>query len=87
MQSHETCENVVRNTNKELEEGSESSRRFGGSITHPQNEVAFLFFVGFALPGTPQVLMFFEVLAFFCFGGDVSDGEEEKEQQEKRKNN
>ena len=52
-QCHETCENIVRNAKAELEEGPEKSAREGGSITHPQNEVAFSFFWGFVLPCAP----------------------------------
>ena len=49
--NHETCENVA-----ELENGTVKSARQWGSVTHPQNEVAFSAFLGFALPGAPWLL-------------------------------
>ena len=38
---------------KEPEKGQNNFAIFGGSITYPQNEVAFSAFFGFALPGAP----------------------------------
>ena len=54
LESHETCENVVRKDKKVLENGTAKSAHQWGSFTHPQNEVAFsVFFWVRSPPGAP----------------------------------
>ena len=43
----------MRNAKQEVEHRPAKSAREWGSITHPQNEVAFSASSGFALPGAP----------------------------------
>ena len=53
LESHETCKNIVRNDRVELENDTAKRAREWGSVTHPQNEVAFSAFSGFDLSGGP----------------------------------